>query len=194
MQLRVPLDILKFWTRSVSVKLWIQLENVIECNSQVLTLFLRCGPAHLQSPFLHHRACLILFQLAFLHWSSSVYLYLSCKLFSHCLVDWRLFISPPLCLLQGCECAQEGSCLQHEQETSDFSSALIGCFDLGVVDSSKRLQGQQAEPQEHDFFHRLSHVLLSGQTDSFSKYDKYIFIKVNNFCFNVYLCMTACCM
>ncbi len=66
----------------------------------------------------------------------------------------------------------EGSCPQREQKMlSDSPPALIGCFDLGAVDSSKWPQRQQVEPEEPDCFHRLSHVLLSGQRDSFSKYD-----------------------
>ncbi len=54
---------------------------------------------------------------------------------------------------------------------SDSPPALIGCFDLGVVDSCKWPQRQQMEPEEPDFFTDCpSHVLLSGQSNSF-KYD-----------------------
>ncbi len=51
------------------------------------------------------------------------------------------------------------------QETaSDTPPALIDCFDSGAVDSCKWPWGQQVEPEEHDFFHRLSVSLTTVRT------------------------------
>ncbi len=55
------------------------------------------------------------------------------------------------------------------------------------------------EPEEPDCFHfhfsfYLSHVLLSGQRDSFSKYDSVSFIKVGNFCFKRMLTVLQWCI
>ena len=46
--------------------------------------------------------------------------------------------------------------------------ALIGCVDLGVVDSCKSNYGHWVEPQTADLYL----ILLSDHNDNFSKYNK----------------------
>ena len=52
--------------------------------------------------------------------------------------------------------------------------ALIGCVDLGAVDSCKSNYSHWVEPQKVDFFYtaNLYLILLSDHNDSFSKYNK----------------------
>ncbi len=66
-----------------------------------------------------------------------------------------------------------GSCPQLEQETmSDSSPALIGCCDSGGADSSKWPWGSRRRQRSMIFFTDYqSHVILSGHSESFSKYD-----------------------
>ncbi len=69
-------------------------------------------------------------------------------------------VCPPLRPLKVSARAGEGSCLL---------LALIGCFDLGTVNSCKWHSGH-SESEEHDFLSQISCLMhYSGHTDSFSK-------------------------
>ncbi len=94
-------------------------------------------------------------------------------LFSHCFVVRWLFTSPPLHLLQLHASVEEGSYLQREQETpSDSSLALIGCLTRARRILANGLRGSKWSQRSLIFFtDYLSHVLLSGHSDSFSKYN-----------------------
>ncbi len=112
------------------------------------------------------------FLAAFLHWSSSVYLYLSCKLlFSHCLLVRRLFTSPPLCPFQvrasdGARAAGSSRPQREQEMPSDSPPAQIGCLIWSRWILANGLWGSRWNQRSLIFFtYYLSHVLLSVQRD-----------------------------
>ncbi len=89
---------------------------------------------------------------AFLHWSSSVYLSLSCTLLLA--KEGRAVFS-----LLGCSVVV---CCHDElvTDTQILLLAPIGSFDSGAVDSCKWHSEQQVEPEKPNFPHRLSDKML----------------------------------
>ena len=125
------------------------------------------------------------FYTAFLHQSSYVFSltwavvgYFSALLLSlpvHCLQFELESIWPGKS--RHCTCVREGGCQQCTKViyTQTLPLALIGCIELGAVDSCKSNYSHWVEPQTVDFYtDNLYLILLSHHYDNFSKYDKKI--------------------
>ena len=171
-------------------------------SASILSPSISCSSLHLWNELL---IFILVFSLArsnslYLHcFSLSVFLFLLIDVDNGGAFFGSVVVcSPPLCELghiwsgksKHCTCVGEGHfpvhttwgrgtassvCMRMTDTSQTLPLALIGCIDLGTVDSSKSNYSHWVVPQTVDFYTAdLYLILLSDQNETFSKYNQKI--------------------